>query len=154
MLSVFYDVPGVVCWELLPSGASINSQVYNQLQELSHAFQIKRSHPDKIYFLRDSAKPHCSKMTRQRLQLLGVGSDSPPTFLNRPWPNWLPFVPIASSLSGTKTIRCRAAKKKKSLRHVSNRNPRISIAAATIPFRQLSTKMGDFSMSKASLIKV
>lgn len=35
MLNIFWDVRGVVCWELLPSGATINSEVYcNQLQEL------------------------------------------------------------------------------------------------------------------------
>ena len=75
MLSVWWDWKGVVFFELLPRDQTINSDVYSrQLNKFNAAVKEKR--PELIYrkgviFPHDSATPHTSLVTRQKLLRLG-----------------------------------------------------------------------------------
>lgn len=68
MLSVWWDVHGVVYWELLPPGNTVTAEVYcAQLEKLKAPLSTDRPMHDKIYFLHDNARPHIAKSTRQKL---------------------------------------------------------------------------------------
>ena len=75
MLSIWWDYKGVVYYELLPRGRTINSEVYcQQLTKLNESLQ--RSRPELVnrkgvIFHHDNARPHTSLMTRQKLLDLG-----------------------------------------------------------------------------------
>ena len=75
MLSVWWDWKGIVHYELLPSGQTIDSNLYcQQLERLRQA--IEKTRPELInrkgvVFHRDNARPHVSIATRQKLRELG-----------------------------------------------------------------------------------
>lgn len=72
MLSVWWNVHGVIHYELLPAGATITAISYcDQLQRVQHALQRARPQQEKVYFLHDNARPHSAKMTRQKIIELG-----------------------------------------------------------------------------------
>lgn len=72
MLSIWWDVRGVIHFEFLPRGATITASSYcQQLQRLSHDIQLLRPQLKKIYFLHDNARPHIAKITRKKLIDLG-----------------------------------------------------------------------------------
>ena len=69
MLCVWWNVHGVIHWELLPTGATINASVYcQQLDRLAEKLNKKQ---DKVYFLHDNARPHIAKLTNLKLLQLG-----------------------------------------------------------------------------------
>lgn len=69
MLSVWWDVLGIVHWELLPPNTTITADYYcSQLRRLKAKLQSSRPQREKVYFLHDNARPHTAKSTR--LQLL------------------------------------------------------------------------------------
>ena len=78
MLSIWWDYKGVVYYELLPRGRTINSEVYcQQLTKLNESLQ--RSRPELVnrkgvIFHHDNARPHTSLMTCQKLLDLGWNS--------------------------------------------------------------------------------
>lgn len=72
MLSVWWDVRGVIHWELLPTNTTITAEVYcAQLDRLATAIQQHRPVQTVVRFLHDNARPHVAKLTRQKLIDLG-----------------------------------------------------------------------------------
>ena len=68
MLSVWWDVQGVVYWESLPPNTTITAEVYcAQLQNLKLELETHRPGHGKVYFLHDNARPHVAKSTRKKL---------------------------------------------------------------------------------------
>lgn len=72
MISVWWDVRGIIHWETLPENATVNAAFYcEQLQRLDQALKKCRTKSDKIFFLHDNARPHIAKITRKKLLELG-----------------------------------------------------------------------------------
>lgn len=72
MLSVWWDIHGVVYWELLPHNTTITAEVYcAQLDNLKATLLAQRPEHDKVYFLHDNARPHVAKSVRQKLLSYG-----------------------------------------------------------------------------------
>ena len=72
MLSVWWDFEGIIYYELLRPNTTIDSKLYcEQLQNLKVALQANRSERRKVRLLHDNAKPHTSKITRQKLEEFG-----------------------------------------------------------------------------------
>lgn len=75
MLCVWWDFKGILYFELLPTGQTINAEVYSdQLQILSDAIKEKRpalANRKGVILLHDNARPHTAKMTRQKIKELG-----------------------------------------------------------------------------------
>lgn len=75
MLSVWWDYKGVIYYELLPSGKTIDSTVYcSQLTKLDQAIRTKRpelANRKGVVFHHDNARPHTSLTTRNKLLSLG-----------------------------------------------------------------------------------
>lgn len=68
MLCVWWDVKGVILYELLPSGTTVNTDVYTgQLDRLDQAIKAKRQEIDKVHFLHDNAPAHRSRKSTQKL---------------------------------------------------------------------------------------
>lgn len=75
MLSCWWDCKGVVYYELLPYGQTINTEVYcRQLEDLKSAVATKRPELANrwgVVFQHDNAKPHSSLRSRQKLTEFG-----------------------------------------------------------------------------------
>lgn len=75
LLSVWWDYQGIIHYELLPPGQTINSSLYcQQLVRLQQAIEKKRPslyNRKGVVFLHDNARPHTSLMTRQKMRELG-----------------------------------------------------------------------------------
>lgn len=72
MLSVWWDVQGIVLFELLPANTSITASYYcSQLERLSTKLEAVRPRREKVLFLHDNARPHIARMTRLKLVSLG-----------------------------------------------------------------------------------
>ena len=72
MLSVWWDVNGVILFELLPHNTTITASLYcDQLERLKAELYRKRQRRRTIRFLHDNARPHTAKMTREKLLELG-----------------------------------------------------------------------------------
>lgn len=69
MLSVWWTVKGVVHWELLPPGSTVNADTY--CLQLDRLAEKLKKEMDRIYFLHDNARPHIAKISRKKLQELG-----------------------------------------------------------------------------------
>lgn len=73
MLSVFWDYKGIIWYELLNDGTTINANVYsNQLQKMAQ--QLKQDRPEKanVLLLHDNARPHVAKQTKEILKQLNM----------------------------------------------------------------------------------
>ena len=69
MLPVWWDFEGIIYYELLRPNTTIDSKLYcEQLQNLKVALQANRPERRKVRLLHDNAKPHTSKITRQKLE--------------------------------------------------------------------------------------
>lgn len=75
MLSVWWDYKGVVYFELLPRGQTIDSTKYcAQLNKLKRELQQKRPelvNRKRVVFHHDNARPHTSLKTKTKLKSLG-----------------------------------------------------------------------------------
>jgi [histone H3]-lysine36 N-dimethyltransferase SETMAR len=73
MLCVWWNVDGIVYWELLPHGSTINAEVYiAQLRKVDSA--IKEKYPNlkhTIIFQHDNARPHVAQATKNTIEELG-----------------------------------------------------------------------------------
>ena len=68
MISVWWDIYGVVYWDMLPPNSTVTAEVYcAQLDNLKEKLISTRPQHDKIYFLHDNARPHIAKSTHQKL---------------------------------------------------------------------------------------
>lgn len=68
LLCVWWDVKGVIYWEMLERNQTINSDLYcQQLQRVADAFAKKRTGSNHAIFLHDNARPHVSNLTREKL---------------------------------------------------------------------------------------
>ena len=75
MLCIFWDMEGILFWELLPPNTTVTAQVFcEQLEKLRQAKQQKRPNWAKeksaVRLLVDNARPHIAKITRQKLEKL------------------------------------------------------------------------------------
>ena len=75
LLCVWWDWQGIIHYELLPYGQTLNSDLYcQQLDRLNAALMQKRPsliNRGRIVFHQDNARPHTSLVTRQKLRQLG-----------------------------------------------------------------------------------
>lgn len=72
MLSVWWDVQGVVMFELLPRNVNVTAAFYcEQLQRLSAEIHRMRPQLGQVRFLHDNARPHTALITRDTLLKLG-----------------------------------------------------------------------------------
>ena len=72
MLSVWWEFEGIIYYELLRPNTTIGSKLYcKQLQNLKVALQANRPERRKVRLLYDHAKPHTSKIMRQKLEEFG-----------------------------------------------------------------------------------
>jgi histone-lysine N-methyltransferase SETMAR len=75
LLCVWWDVKGIIYYEFLKSGETINSDIYcDQLDKVNENLKEKRSalvNRKGFIFHQDNAKPHTSLQTTQKLKELG-----------------------------------------------------------------------------------
>ena len=75
LLCVWWDWQGIIYYELLPYGQTLNSDLYcQQLDRLKEAIAQKRpalANRRGIVFHQDNARPHTSIVIRQKLRKLG-----------------------------------------------------------------------------------
>ena len=69
MLCVWWEMKGIVHWEILPNGCTITADLY--CQQLNRVAEKLKKKQDRIYFLHDNARPHVAKSTREKLLQLG-----------------------------------------------------------------------------------
>uniref|UniRef100_A0A8R1HSS5 Transposase n=2 Tax=Caenorhabditis japonica TaxID=281687 RepID=A0A8R1HSS5_CAEJA len=71
LLSCFWDAKGMLYYELLPQGRTVNATTYsNQLASLALALREKRPRRSAVHLLHDNARPHVAKATQAKLQEL------------------------------------------------------------------------------------
>ena len=75
MLSIWWDLKGVIYYEFLDSNETINGDIYsNQLLDLNECLIKKRpalANRKKIFLQHDNAKPHVSKKVKKTIKNLG-----------------------------------------------------------------------------------
>ena len=76
MLCVWWDIKGVVYYELLEPTKTVNANLYSkQLVSLSRALESKRPYTGKgsrkVILLHDNARPHVAKTTQATIERLG-----------------------------------------------------------------------------------
>ncbi|KAL9918814.1 histone-lysine N-methyltransferase SETMAR-like [Glossina fuscipes fuscipes] len=75
LLCIWWDWKGIIFYELLPYGQTLNSDLYwQQLDRLKIAMDQKRpelANRRGVVFHQDNARPHASTVTRQKLRELG-----------------------------------------------------------------------------------
>jgi histone-lysine N-methyltransferase SETMAR len=72
MLCIFWDMKGVIYFELLTGKTTLNKDEYcRQLRELDNAIREKRPEKTKVVFQRDNAKPHVANLTKDTIKELG-----------------------------------------------------------------------------------
>jgi histone-lysine N-methyltransferase SETMAR len=108
LLSLFWDTEGmdwtfhlslsslgVIHYEILPMGHTINAQHYcEQLDRLREALIENRPHKQHVLFLHDNATPHTAKITKEKLKAW----EAPP---NQPIWEVLPHPPYSPDLAPT-----------------------------------------------------
>lgn len=68
LISVWWDVRGVVYWEALPHGTTITASLYcQQLERVDAALKESRPEMNKVLFLHDNARPHSAKVTHDKI---------------------------------------------------------------------------------------
>ena len=68
-LSVWWDLQGLIYWELLDSKVRINVPFYTQqLDRVAEAVRQKRPDKTKIILQHDNAKLHTTKLTKAKFQ--------------------------------------------------------------------------------------
>uniref|UniRef100_A0A8R1EED8 HTH_48 domain-containing protein n=1 Tax=Caenorhabditis japonica TaxID=281687 RepID=A0A8R1EED8_CAEJA len=71
LLSCFWDAKGMLYYELLPQGRTVNATTYsNHLASLALALREKRPRRSAVHLLHDDARPHVTKATQAKLQEL------------------------------------------------------------------------------------
>uniref|UniRef100_A0A8R1DIR1 Transposase n=1 Tax=Caenorhabditis japonica TaxID=281687 RepID=A0A8R1DIR1_CAEJA len=71
LLSCFWDAKGMLYYELLQQGRTVNATTYSdQLVSLALALREKRPRSSAVHLLHDNARPHVAKATQEKLQEL------------------------------------------------------------------------------------
>jgi len=69
MLCIWWDILGVVYWELLPENATITAAKYcAQLNKIKSEVEKKRPSGGQVYFQNDNARPHIAKSVKSKLE--------------------------------------------------------------------------------------
>jgi [histone H3]-lysine36 N-dimethyltransferase SETMAR len=69
LLCCWWNVKGVIHWDLLPQGTTVTAQVYcEQLDQVAAKLRGKQR---KVHFLHDNARPHIARLTQQKIRDLG-----------------------------------------------------------------------------------
>lgn len=72
LLCVWWNTNGLVYFEVLESGQTVNSDLYSQqLTRVGQALRRQNKNATMIKFLHDNARPHVSKVTQQKIEELG-----------------------------------------------------------------------------------
>lgn len=73
LLSVWWNMDGIIHWELLDRNATITADVYcQQLRRLSKAIDLKGTNTScQVVLQHDNARPHSAKLTKMVIQELG-----------------------------------------------------------------------------------
>ena len=68
LLCCFWDARGMLYFDLLPQGKTVNATLYStQLENLAAAIREKRRRRANVYLLHDNARPHTAKDTHSKL---------------------------------------------------------------------------------------
>jgi len=100
MLYIWWDMWGVIYYELLKPSETINSQLYRlQLMRLKQAIQAKRlewrDKHEKLMLQHDNARPHVDQPVRTFTPRRSeMGCSIPPAVFTRHCPFRLSFVPV------------------------------------------------------------
>jgi histone-lysine N-methyltransferase SETMAR len=101
LLSIWWGVKGVVHWELLPAGHTIDAHVY--CEQLDRVKEKLRGKQDRVYFLHDNARPHVAFVTQQKLLSFNwVLLSHPPYSPDLAPSDYHLFLSLASQLEGQK----------------------------------------------------
>ena len=72
MLCVWWNTRGIVHYEVLESGQTVDSALYcQQLERVNQALADKGIKPEDTRLLHDNARPHVSIMTQEKIEELG-----------------------------------------------------------------------------------
>lgn len=72
MLCVWWNTRGLVYFEVLDAGQTVNSELYSeQLKHVNQALHLKGANTSKTKFLHDNARPHIAKITQQKIKEFG-----------------------------------------------------------------------------------
>lgn len=73
MLSFFFSSSGFAFYEILPDGTTVTGEVFGcQLQRMAEKLRRERPKHGKILLLADNAKPHHSKIAKEKMKELGI----------------------------------------------------------------------------------
>lgn len=76
MLSVFWDYKGILWYELLPTGTTVNAVLYRtQMDKLAGALKTKRPERSRVFLLHDNAKPYSQTLATENRRI-GMGSSA------------------------------------------------------------------------------
>ncbi len=107
MLCIWWDMKGVIYFELLYAHETINANVYSQqLQRLNEVLLQKRpvlANQKGVILLHDKGRPHVAKLTQQN-QTFWMGSSCACALVTKPCVIRLSSVPIPSSPSVQQTL--------------------------------------------------
>lgn len=106
MITVFWDIEGVILVDVMPRGETINSQAYiKTLKKLNQRFRRVRPHknPADLLLLHDNARPHTSLATREAITKLGwTVLPHPPYSPDLAPSDFHLFGPLKDALRGTR----------------------------------------------------
>lgn len=69
MITVWWDVFGVIYWEALPDSTTVNQHRYSRpLDRVKKAYDETRPKTKQIYLLHDNAKPHTAELVQKKLE--------------------------------------------------------------------------------------
>lgn len=106
MATVFWDIEGVILFEAMPHGHTINSAAYiRTLENLVEQYKRVRPHKDvnQILLLHDNAPPHKSFKTQQAIRELGISVlPHPPYSPDLAPSDFYLFGPLKNALRGHK----------------------------------------------------
>lgn len=72
LMSVWWDIRGIVYWELLEEKCNINAELYSQqLERLCQNIKPSLINRKGVILQHDNARPHTARLTRDKIQKLG-----------------------------------------------------------------------------------
>ncbi len=117
MISVFWDVRGIVHFEFLPKNTTITAASYcDTLDRVQMALEEKRpwllEGGGKVILQHDNARPHTAKLTKEKIDMLGWEVlPHPPYSPDLAPSDYHLFLSMANAQQGTKFANEEAAKR-------------------------------------------